>query len=328
MSRGGSELINIGLMLASLILAVMLPFELFLIAYAVLGPLHYLTEINWLEEKKFFLPQKSVAAALALVAAIVVLPKMFEFSGIRSGWADRLMGFSNLILFAALAISVSLLVSGKRMLQFLVLLILLVVGAFSLDRPWFVFLVGALLPTLIHVYLFTGLFMLSGTIRSGSYLGGVGVLLFAMVPVLIWFIPVDPEIYSFSDLTKEVFVTNGFAQLIIELRKWMGISSSNFLFYDPLIIKLQIFIAFAYLYHYLNWFSKTAIIGWGKALKGSRFYVVFGLWLLLLAAYWVDYRIGFMSSLLFSFLHVTLEFPLNVVSIRTIVQAPFKRFLK
>ena len=38
--------LNIGLMAASCAVAWFLPFELFLLAYAVLGPLHYLTEIS------------------------------------------------------------------------------------------------------------------------------------------------------------------------------------------------------------------------------------------------------------------------------------------
>src|SRR5690606_38582002 len=48
--------INIGLMIISLILAYILPFELLLVSYAVLGTLHYLTEISWLHQKKYFIP--------------------------------------------------------------------------------------------------------------------------------------------------------------------------------------------------------------------------------------------------------------------------------
>src|SRR5437762_6342156 len=46
--------LNIGLMLLSLGVAFRFPFELFLFSYAVLGPLHYLTEISWLHERKYF----------------------------------------------------------------------------------------------------------------------------------------------------------------------------------------------------------------------------------------------------------------------------------
>src|ERR1700704_1669241 len=46
--------LNIGLMLASCAIALYIPFELFLFAYAVLGPAHYLTEISWLHKRNYF----------------------------------------------------------------------------------------------------------------------------------------------------------------------------------------------------------------------------------------------------------------------------------
>src|SRR5438552_16744405 len=46
--------LNIGLMIVSCLLSYIFPFELFLSSYAVLGPLHYLTEISWLHERNYF----------------------------------------------------------------------------------------------------------------------------------------------------------------------------------------------------------------------------------------------------------------------------------
>ena len=40
------DLLNIGLIGAALAVAVTIPFTLFIVAYAVVGPLHYLTEIS------------------------------------------------------------------------------------------------------------------------------------------------------------------------------------------------------------------------------------------------------------------------------------------
>ena len=45
---------NIGLMFAAMISAYFFPFETFLLAYAFLGPLHYLTEISWLHDRQYF----------------------------------------------------------------------------------------------------------------------------------------------------------------------------------------------------------------------------------------------------------------------------------
>jgi hypothetical protein len=41
-------------MLISCVTAYVFPFELFLFSYAVSGPLHYLTEISWLHDRKYF----------------------------------------------------------------------------------------------------------------------------------------------------------------------------------------------------------------------------------------------------------------------------------
>src|SRR6476620_636665 len=50
--------LNIALMIVSCLLAFRFPFELFLFSYAILGPLHYLTEISWLHERKYFTEDK------------------------------------------------------------------------------------------------------------------------------------------------------------------------------------------------------------------------------------------------------------------------------
>jgi hypothetical protein len=65
---------HLGLMLSALALTYLVPFELLLLAYVVLGPAHYATEISWLHDRKYFLPRRSIAlglAAVALVAAII-----------------------------------------------------------------------------------------------------------------------------------------------------------------------------------------------------------------------------------------------------------------
>ena len=41
-------------MLLALTLAYVVPFELLLFAYVVLGPAYYATEISWLHDRKYF----------------------------------------------------------------------------------------------------------------------------------------------------------------------------------------------------------------------------------------------------------------------------------
>src|ERR1700727_1249122 len=60
--------VHLGLMLAALAITYLIPFELLLLSYAVLGPAHYLTEISWLHDRKYFLPHRGLGLALALAA--------------------------------------------------------------------------------------------------------------------------------------------------------------------------------------------------------------------------------------------------------------------
>ena len=46
--------LNTALMVMSVAIAAVLPFELFLFAYAILGPAHYLTQISWLHDRNYF----------------------------------------------------------------------------------------------------------------------------------------------------------------------------------------------------------------------------------------------------------------------------------
>jgi len=88
----------------------------------------------------------------------------------------------------------------------------------------------------------------------------------------------------------------------------------NSVFFSTFGIMLMRFIAFAYLYHYLNWFSKTEVIRWHKVPK-ARFIGVIVLWLASCGFYLYDYSLGLSVLFFLSFTHVLLEFPLNIVSI-------------
>jgi len=70
------------------------------------------------------------------------------------------------------------------------------------------------------------------------------------------------------------------------------------------------FIAFAYTYHYLNWFSKTTVIKWNEISK-NRLVVIIALWLTSVILYCFSYKVGFYALFLLSMLHVFFEFPLN-----------------
>src|SRR5262249_43576366 len=80
--------------------------------------------------------------------------------------------------------------------------------------------------------------------------------------------------------------------------------------YEPVGAGVMRLIAFAYLYHYLNWFSKTSIIKWHEVGR-NRAVGILGFWLAGGAVYLYDYRLGLGLFYFLSLLHVFLEFPLN-----------------
>src|SRR6185436_18451197 len=89
-----------------------------------------------------------------------------------------------------------------------------------------------------------------------------------------------------------------------------GFASPADVFMSPGGIAIQRLIGFAYTYHYLNWFSKTSIIGWMKVDKRKLGAAVV-LWIASLALYAKSYELGARWLFALSYAHVLLEFPLN-----------------
>ena len=149
-----NDALHLGLMIVALAAAYLVPFELLLLSYVVLGPAHYFTEISWLHDRKFFLPHRAVALALVAVAVGAVLIDNASWFGFVM-WAAFVVcammagtssaGEGTFLFMAAIGLSVLMYTSGS---SFAVL--------------------GILLPTLIHVSLFTLVFMALGAVRSGS----------------------------------------------------------------------------------------------------------------------------------------------------------------
>ena len=79
-----SDLLNIAFMVLALSLAIFLPFELFLFSYAVLGPLHYLTEIHWLRKRNYFIELPGnwhwIFIGIALLATVFPISKLLGLS--------------------------------------------------------------------------------------------------------------------------------------------------------------------------------------------------------------------------------------------------------
>src|SRR5882724_6019688 len=133
------DAVHLLLMCTAAALAYLVPFELLLLSYVVLGPAHYLTEISWLPDRKFFLPHRGVALVLAAVALGAALIDDGHWFGV--------------VLWLAFAVC-ALLAAATTATESIILVIAAagLTGAMAAGGSRFVIL-GTLLPTLVHVSL-------------------------------------------------------------------------------------------------------------------------------------------------------------------------------
>lgn len=322
------DYLNIGLIVISFITAIFLPFKLFLFAYAILGPLHYLTEINWLEQQQFFTKRKT--DVLILIGLTLIGAFGFIYSSITNlglvyfpddsivskgfGWLRGQSGAVSIIIIGA-AIAFAFYQNNKE--RYLIIGLSIICGAILGKIKFSLIVFVLLLPTLVHVWLFTGLFMFYGAKKSNSTTGYLAVIVLALCSLLFLFVEIPvPEI---SEVTQANFKKSSFDRVSFAIAEAFNLAEQGKTFYfkSPAALKLQAFIAFAYTYHYLNWFSKTKIIEWHKTTK-TRASVIITLWLCSIFLYWYDYQVGLLSLYMISLLHVYLELPLNMKTLKAL----------
>ena len=163
-----------------------------------------------------------------------------------------------------------------------------------------------LAPTVIHVSVFTFVFMIVGAYKAKSaaqfalvvaYLLGVGALL-AFPPSQATVVP------ALARLGEEYF-----GDIAPALGAVFGVPHLTF---DARITGL---LSFVYTYHYLNWFIKADVVRWAAVPK-PRLAAIVALSFAATGLYFYNYAYGFMVLLLLSLTHVLLEFPLNSIAIR------------
>lgn len=291
---------NIGLMLASTALACVLPFEVFLASYAILGPLHYLTQISWLHDRGWFTSGRFDWIPLALLGVVA-----FEASyGHWLGWR----GSS----FAALGLGVVAAYVANPVVKIATLVTCVALAGPIADWLPARLFFGVFLTTVVHVYAFTGLFILAGSLKSGSRSGylslavylacGVGLLL--AQPATTY----QPSAYAAANLDP-------FSSLIGAMAFVLPGQGAR-----PAVVAIGRFLGFAYTYHYLNWFSKTGIIRWHEVSR-ARMAGIAVLWLASMALYAYDYATGLAALFFLSIVHVFLEFPLDARTLVDVVGA-------
>ena len=232
-------------------------------------------------------------------------------------FGQQVFGYINVFIFLSFFTALSMVVFRDRVYKVLFFVIAVIIGvAFSKSSP-FIFLFGVFLPTLIHVFVFTGLFIFYGALKNKSKTGIASLVVFPCCAISFFVLHPAFPFYSISDYAQNALIQSGFIQLnktLIELFK-LGDFTRETVFASNAGLGIMRFIAFAYTYHYLNWFSKTQIIKWHQVPK-KQLVSIIGIWIASVLLYAYNYKTGLMVLYFLSMLHVLLEFPLNY---RTII---------
>jgi hypothetical protein len=303
MNTKNIDLANIALMIISCVAAFVIPFELFLFSYAVLGPLHYLTEITWLHKRDYFTNGKFDYVWLIMLCVVLFLLN-FVFTDNANA--------SNFMIYLAFASALGFVLFKDLLWKILFVVIAAFLGGIIVNSQSFFFLFAVFLPTLIHVFVFTGLFILFGALKNKSVTGIVSLVVFSACAISFFVLFPHFSFYKVSEYAEKTLVQSGFAmvnQSFIHIFK-LGETTRENIFTSNIGFGIMRFIAFAYTYHYLNWFSKTSVIKWHLIPKKWLASVIV-LWLASVALYAYNYRTGLIALYFLSMLHVFLEFPLN-----------------
>lgn len=167
-----------------------------------------------------------------------------------------------------------------------------------------------LVPTVIHVYVFTGAFILYGAIKNKSWPGILSFFILLCCGASFFIFhphsPIEASAMWIGDYT------NYFSYMSSQLVSVFGLAHTS----HNTLLSMK-FIAFAFAYHYMNWFSKTEVIRWHKitAKRGVVLTVLYGL---AISLYLYNYKWGFFVLAGLSLAHVILEFPLDVVVFKSL----------
>jgi hypothetical protein len=293
--------LNFGVILLSACSAWFFPLQTFLVAYAVLGPFHYLTEIAWLGKKRYFFSDGLISPRFYVLSCVLLGSVASLDLYFRRGWAGYAIG-------ALLVLSLSALVKNVPVLLGALALTLVtkhLVHGYGLFLAVFV-------PTVLHVYGFTLIFIISGALRGRNHatMAWVNTALLLALPVAMLVLgghgAVEmPGTYWMSSETVFASVHEYLAGLI-----GLGMHVAPGMALNTNAVAVFRFLGFIYLHHYLNWFAKTELLAWHRVPRRS--WVGIGVvYAAMLGAYAYNFTLGFYASYFLGLMHVLLELPLD-----------------
>jgi len=285
------DLLNIILILITCTLAHVFPYHLLIFSYAVLGPAHYLTQISWLHDRRYFANSNFIAPALVTLSIVLLIMS--------------LSAGTYTILSAAIVFSIAFWLAIMFTLPVDKIFYHSIAVAFGIFMIWLVthslnsaLFMAIMLPTVMHVFVFTVAFMWLGAMKNHNLMAYLSVIAM-LICAGTFFIPITSSTAA-PNLTGIVF----FKPVIIFLQKISGLSNAS-------EAQLFGFLSYAYTYHYLNWFSKAEVIHWNR-IPRQRMQAIIVIYVIALLIYAYNYTVGFLIILLLSQLHVLMEFPLNL----------------
>lgn len=324
--------LNIGFMILASIVAFVLPFELALLSYVILGPIHYLTEIPWLKKRQFFMPGKKDYLWLALLTVMIIVPTLFKttYKLVAEKSSEGIITYPEYIqLFMRRAGTLSRVAAVLAMASSVVFVLIkdsykriVVIGlvfcwVYLFRTSAIMFTLFILSLSLTHVYFFTGMFILAGALKSRSVSGALSLVAFALCTVVVTTTPFYPHSAPGKYVIDNYNIS--FYPTAVKVFGLLGHKNAahNDVYFTQTGVNIARFIGFAYFYHYLNWFSKTSIIGWHKVSRKTIFTIV-GIWMFSISLYLIDFTLGLAVQFFLSVLHVILEYPLNFQSFRDV----------
>lgn len=286
------DAINVALMMTAALLACVVPLELFAFSYIVIGPLHYLTQLAWLRDRRWFTAGRFDPWLLAVPAALLTFGNHLDPNS--GDWRAPL---ALATLFAG-----AVLVATSQWLPRALLIVATAALAWGVRHDPSVLLLSIMLPSAIHIFVFTGGFILTGALRNRSPIGLASFVVFLATAAVLLFAPIDSGGHAPAPLFVAALAP--FTAVRDQLGALLGFAPGQ-------LDGVDRFFGWAYSYHYLNWFSKTRHIGWHRGTRTRLGLIGLG-WIACLAFYAIDSTTGFLVVGFIGMLHVVLELPLDM----------------
>ena len=287
------------LVLLSAAFAYFAPYTGLFLVFVILGPAHYLTQMNWMHDRDYFIhDQKAKFIYMGLTVAGLSLFLFMKFMPL----VYALCAFGSLL-------TACFFLSHRMQKRYAILPIL----SLAVTYLFFAKLPALVLPALIflpiiHVGIFTLIFLMQGARKNRGPAAKAAVITWIFCFFLLVFVPPTAHMTWTTGLAANHHFFDGTARFLSAL-------GGSRMTHDRAWSLAYGLLTFFYTYHYLNWFSKTELLQWHR-IKRRRLYPIIAIYITAICIYAYDYKTGYEILFLLSVLHMIAEFPLDFIALR------------